>query len=95
MKFIFPQNFKLRVKIFGLIDYTSAIVCIVWTVIVFFFLNIIIHNIKLKIFLCISLVLPLCLFSIVGINGENMLVVINYITKFLLQQKVIFYNKSL
>lgn len=37
MKFIFPQNYDLNTKIFGIIDYSSAIVDLIWGGIVFFF----------------------------------------------------------
>ena len=30
MKFIFPQNYKFNNKLFGIIDYSTAIVNIVW-----------------------------------------------------------------
>ena len=37
MKFIFPQNYKFNNKLFGIIDYSTAIVNIVWYVFIFWY----------------------------------------------------------
>ena len=93
MKFIFPQNYKFNFKLFGLIDYQSAILDLVWGCLIFLIVNFIFINLKLKIFLFIVLVLPIFLFSILGINGENIINVITYIIKFLIKPKIFFYSK--
>ena len=93
MKFIFPQNYKFRTKLFGLIDYQSAILNVVWGGIVFFILNFLFTTLKLKIFLFIVFVFPVFIFSIVGINGENIINVIIYMSKFIIRPKLIFYSK--
>lgn len=93
MKFIFPQNYKFNKKILGLIDYQTAILNTIWGGIVFLIINSIFNSLNLKIFLFIILVFPVLVFSIVGINGENIINVVNYILKFMTKQKLIFYNK--
>ena len=93
MKFIFPQNYKFRTKLFGLIDYQSAILNVVWGGIVFLILNFLFTTLKLKIFLFIVFVFPVFIFSIVGINGENIINVIIYMSKFIIRPKLIFYSK--
>lgn len=93
MKFIFPQNYKFRSKIFGVIDYQSAILLVVWGGLVYLILNFLFRNLKLKIFLFITFVLPVLIFSVVGISGENIINVIIYMSKFILKPKLIFYGK--
>lgn len=94
MKFIFPQNYDLNTKIFGIIDYSTAIVDLIWGVIVFFLINIFFKNISYKIFSFIIMVLPVLIFSVVGVNGENVIYFIKYITKYIFRQKVFLYEKK-
>ena len=82
MKFIFPKNYNFKNKLFGIIDYSSLFVNLLWEVFVFCFINLIFVNITIKIFIFIVLCLPLFLFSLVGLNNENILYVINYLIKF-------------
>lgn len=93
MKFIFPQNYKFKTKILGLIDYQSAILTVIWGGLVYLILNIIFESLKLKIFLFITSVLPVFIFSVVGIGGENIISVIIYMSKFIIKPKLIFYDK--
>ncbi|MBP3830969.1 MAG: hypothetical protein ILA02_01110 [Clostridia bacterium] len=94
MKFIFPQNYDLNTKIFGIIDYSTAIVDLIWGGIVFFLINIIFKSLSYKIFSFIILVLPVLIFSVVGVNGENLIYFIKYITKYIFRQKVLLYEKK-
>ena len=93
MKFIFPQNYKFKAKILGLIDYQTAILNVVWGGAILGILNILFSNMNIKIFLFIVLVFPVLIFSIVGINGENIINVIIYMSKFILRPKLLFYSK--
>lgn len=93
MKFIFPQNYKFNKKILGLIDYQTAILNTIWGGIVFLIVNSIFNSLNLKIFFFIILVFPVLVFSIVGINGENIINVVIYISKFIKKQKIFFYSK--
>lgn len=93
MKFIFPQNYIFNNKLFGIIDYNTAIFNIVWYLIVIIFLQIFFDNINIKIFLFIIFCFPLLLFSISGFNGENIIYVFSYIMKFYFKQKLLFFNK--
>lgn len=94
MKFIFPQNYNFNSKLLGIIDYTSAIIDLIWGGIVFILLNLLFKSIQLKIFFFIILVLPIIIISIVGINGENMLNVMMYFLKYIFKPKVYLYNKN-
>lgn len=93
MKFIFPQNYKMKTKILGLIDYQTAILNLIWAGLIFFIINVLFNNLNVKIFLFITLVFPLLIFSIVGINGENVINVIIYMSKFIIKPKLLFYTK--
>lgn len=93
MKFIFPQNYKFNTKILGLIDYQTALLNVIWGGFIFLIVNLICNNLNIKIFLFIILVFPMLIFSIVGINGENLINVIIYMSKFIIKPKLMFYSK--
>ena len=94
MKFIFPKNYNFKNKIFGVIDYTTALVNVIWCAFIFIIINLIFNNINLKIVIFISTCFPLLLFSFSGFNGENILYFINYMSRFILKQKLYFYSKN-
>lgn len=91
MKFIFPQNYKFNNKILGIIDYSTAIVNIVWYIIVFLIVNIIFKALKIKIFVFILLCFPFFLISVIGFNHENIISVIMYTIKFFKNRKIYLY----
>ena len=91
MKFIFPQNYNFNIKLLGIIDYTAAIVDVIWGILVFFILNIFFKSISIKIFLFIILVFPVVILSIVGVDGENLLYFLSYILKYIFKQKLYLY----
>ena len=93
MKFIIPQNYDFKSKLFGIIDYSTAIFNIVWYVIIFFILNFIFKSWNIKIFLFISLSFPITIFSIVGFNGEPLLLVLKYILKYCFRPKIYLFKK--
>lgn len=93
MKFVFPQNYKFKAKILGLVDYQTAILNLIWDGMIFVVLNIIFRNLNVKIFLFIISAFPMLIFSIIGINGDNLISVIIYIVKFLIKPKLLFYSK--
>ncbi len=93
VNFIFPQNYKFKTKIFGLIDYQTAVFNTIWFGLVYIILNIFFQSINIKIFLFIIFSFPMLLFSIVGINGENLIIVAVYMSKFIIKQKLYLYNK--
>jgi len=71
MKFVFPQNYDFSTKFLGLIDYSTAIVNIIWSGLVFVLINTIFQSLNIKIFLFIILSLPVLLFSVIGINRRE------------------------
>ena len=93
MKFIIPQNYNFKSKIFGIIDYSTAFFNIFWYIIIFLLLNLVLKNWNIKIFMLISLCFPLTLFSIVGFNGEPIIYVFSYIIKYLIRTKLYLYKK--
>lgn len=93
MKFIFPKNYSFKNKLFGFLDYSTAIVNVIWYAFIFCFCNLFFNNLNIKIFLFIILSLPLFMFSIIGFNHENILYVIIYLLKFAKGTKIYLYNK--
>lgn len=94
LKFIFPQNYNFNNKLFGIIDYSTAIFNIIWFFIIFLILNLLFSSITIKLFLGIVFCFPIILLSFIGFNGENILYVFSYIFKFIFRQKLFLYNKS-
>ena len=93
MKFIFPQNYKFNKKIFGLIDAQTAVASAIWAGAVYLIVNLIFKSLYIKVFSFIVMVFPVVIFSIVGFNGESIINVIIYMSKFIKRRKVLFYNK--
>lgn len=94
MKFIFPQNYDLKNKLFGIVDYSTAFVNLLWYALVFIVINFIFKSLTIKIFIFVVLCFPLLLFSFAGFNGENILYVFSYLTRFLLKPKLFLYRKK-
>lgn len=93
MKFIFPQNYNFKNKLFGVIDYSTIILNLLWDLFIFIFINFL-NNLNIKIFLFFVFCFPLLLFSFSGFNGENIIYVITYISKFLIKQKLFLFYKN-
>lgn len=94
MLFIIPKNYKLKTKLLGLFDYSTAIFNIVIFILLFLLSNLIFNNIKIKIFIIITFYFPIFLFSLIGFNHESFIYVFYYIIKFLFNRKFYLYNKS-
>jgi len=71
MKFIFPQNYDFSTKLFGLIDYSTAILNVIWSALVLVLINIFFQTLNIKIFLFIIFSFPVLLFSVIGINRRK------------------------
>lgn len=95
MKFIFPQNYNFKNKLFGIIDYTTIFVNVVWSALVFLIVFLIIQDWSFRIFLVITFSFPLLLFSIVGFQGENIVYVLSYLLNFIVCQKLFFFKKNI
>lgn len=93
MHFIFPKNYNFKTKLFGFIDYSTAIFDACIGGILYLIINFLFDNINIKIYIFISLFLPILIFSVLGINKENIISVFIYIFKFLKNQNVYLYDK--
>ena len=94
MNFIFPKNYTFKTKLFGFIDYTTAIFNGITAFIVFQISNLFFPDFNKKIYFFIITYFPLFLFSIFGFQGENIIFVIKYLYKFLSRQSVYLYRKK-
>lgn len=93
MKFIFPRNYDFKTKLFGVFDYFTIIINIIYDLFIFSVCNLIFNNINIKVFLCVSLCFPLFILSLVGLNNENIFSVLLYLLKYYLKPKLYLYNK--
>ena len=93
MKFIFPQIYNFKNKLFGVIDYSTAFVNVIWDIFVFLIVNIFFSSWTLKIFILVIFCFPLILFSFAGFNGENILYVSSYLIRYFFKQKLFLYKK--
>ena len=92
MKFIFPQNYTFNSRLFGFIDYSVAILDIIWAGIVFLIANFIFKRLILKLSCCIVFICPVAIFSIVGVHGENFIYFLQYTIKYFLKPKLYLYR---
>lgn len=94
MKFIIPQNYNLSSKLFGFLDYSSAIIISLWCLFIFCITNFIFDSLYFKIFIIIFLCFPVIIFFFVGFNHENIIYVLSYILKFAFSQKIYLFQKT-
>lgn len=92
MKFIIPQNYNFSSKLFGVIDYSTAFINVVWYIFIFCIINLFEFTLFFKIFLFLVLCFPVFLFSVIGFNHENILYVLIYIIKYIFSQKIYLYK---
>ena len=94
MNFIFPENYNFKNKLFGIFDYSTAIINFLWGFLVFKILKIMPLNLNIKISIFITLYFPLLLFSLFGFNHENIFYFLSYMVKFIKNRKVYFFSKE-
>lgn len=94
MKFIFPQNYDFKNKLFGIVDYSTAFVNLLWYALIFLFVHFLFKSLMVKIFVFIVFCFPLLLFTFAGFNGENIIYVFSYLLHFYFKPKLFLYKKS-
>lgn len=94
MKFIFPKNYNFKPKLFGFIEYSTAILDVIIGIFLYNIINFIFTNINIKIYLFISLFFPIFLISVLGISRESFISVFRYIFKFIKNQNIYLYKKN-
>lgn len=92
MKFIIPQNYDFSTKLFGFIDYSTAILNLTWDAFIFCTIGFIPTTLLFKIFLFVIFCFPVFLFSVIGFNHENIVYVLLYIMKYTFSQKIYLYK---
>ncbi len=92
MKFIFPQNYNLKSKLFGIFDYSTIFLNVFWDLFIFLLIQLV-NNLNLKIFLFLIFSFPLFLFSFFGFNGENINYILKYILIFIFKNKILLFKK--
>lgn len=94
MKFIFPQNYNFKNKLFGVIDYTTIFVNVVWCAFIFLISILLFKDWSNRIFIVITFSFPLILLSLSGFQGENIICVFSYFFHFIFCQKLFFFKKN-
>lgn len=94
MIFIFPRNYNYKSKFLGFIDYFSLTINIIYTLFIICLSNLIFTSLNIKIFTCVSLCLPLLILSIVGLNNENIFLVLLYLFNYFKKPQLYLYNKQ-
>lgn len=94
MKFIFPQNYNFKNKLFGVFDYSTVIINIIWASIMFLVSKNLPFDLNIKISIFIIFYFPLLLFSIFGFNNENIFYFLSYMFKFVKNRTVYFFSKD-
>lgn len=93
MNFIFPENYNFKNKLFGLFNYSTVIINIIWAFLMFQISKLLPFNLNIKISVFIIFYFPLLLFSIFGFNNENIFYFLSYMFKFVKNRKVYFFSK--
>ncbi len=94
MNFIIPKNYNFKNKLFGMIDYTTAIFNTIWNVLLYFILKNIEITISIKICIFSSLSFPVLLLTLIGFNNESPIYTIKYLLNYLKSQKVFLFKKE-
>ena len=93
MKFIFPQNYNFKYKLFGIFEFSTIIFNLIWCIFLLIFINLFFYDLYLKIILFITFSFPILLISAIGFNHENFIYVIFYFIKFLKSKKIYLFKK--
>lgn len=94
MNFIIPKNYNFKNKLFGIIDYTTAIFNTIWNILLYFILKNIEITISIKICIFSSLSFPVLLLTLIGFNNESPIYTIKYLLNYLKSQKVFLFKKE-
>lgn len=94
MNFIIPKNYNFKNKLFGIIDYTTAIFNTIWNVLLYFILKNIEITISIKICIFSSISFPVLLLALIGFNNESPIYTIKYLLNYLKSQKVFLFKKE-
>lgn len=94
LKFIFPKNYDFKPKLFGFIDYSTAIIDGIIALSLYGISCIIFASIFYRLVFFISLFLPIILFSVFGFQKENIFEVLSYMIYFILHNYVYLFYKS-
>ena len=95
MKFIFPKNYDFKSKLFGFVDYSTAIIDGLIALVLYLISSIVFDSIIYKIYFFISLFLPILLLSIFGFQKENIFEVFSYMFYFTFHNHVFLFKKTL
>lgn len=94
MIFIFPQNYNFKNKLFGIVNYSTAIINLIIISLLFFISNLLFTNILFRIVFIFSFYLPFFLFSFSNLGNENLLYIFFYLFDFSRKRTIYLYKKD-
>ena len=94
MHFIIPKNYQFKPKLFGLLDYQTAVLDIICAGFLSGIVNLFSWAISIKIYIFIGLFIPFLLFSVIGVHNENIASVLIYVLKYYKNQKLYLFKKE-
>lgn len=92
MHFIIPKNFNFKPKLFGIIEYWTALLDIIWAIVLYLIINVLPIMLNIKFYLFVIFFLPFFLFSIIGINNEDIISVVKYLYNYFSRSKIYLYK---
>lgn len=93
MSFIFPQNYNLKNKFLGTLDYSTLIINLIWIYFIFTISSYFIKSFFVHISFVIIFCLPLFLLSVFYLGNENLLNIIKYLLKYLFKPNLYIFYK--
>ena len=93
IKFIFPQNYCFKQKLFGFIDYSTLFFNIILGGLIYLILFLFIKSLIFRISIFIILFFPSLIFSIVGFNHEKITYILKYLFIYLKSPKYYLFKK--
>ena len=94
MKFIFPQNYNFNSKLFGVLDYQTAILNFICWLIIIFITKLFNFRFFIKIIVFIIICFPILLISLFGFHQENIIYVLKYLFLYFKNPKIYLYKKN-
>lgn len=95
LKYIIHQNYDTSPRLFGIFSYTSIIISLCIVIPIIYLTYISCFEINIKIYIIVSVTIPLIIINYIFSNSNNIYVLLLFILKYLFSNKVYLYDKYL
>ena len=82
------SNYKRQSKLLGIIEYKTAIIFLIYCIIVFYILSYLSLSTDIKIYIFAVFIIPIVFIFFININNESVLDIITNITLFIIKSKL-------